>query len=192
MKHFRLIVILALMFSQLLSGCRKDDVEVEDDQLPELRTCKPVPYTGGLSQSIADNTITYITSGGGKIVMDQKNAYLTISHKDYENFNIVLWGTLEVNGETLYSGNHENLNGKHIKERFGSRRSIIFPDRAKMTLITSGRYGPIVSVSIRDGNAYHYLNFSCKTLEYSDINSKYAQRLDEAEADGETGTFEIT
>lgn len=188
--RFSIFIKTTIVVLFLTSACSKDEVSKED--FPIFGTCKPVDFTGNLSQSISENTYTYLTSGGGKIVMDQKNAYIGISHKNYTIFKIELWGTVEVNGETLYSANHENLNGKHIKDRFGNRRTIIFPDGAKITMITSGKYGPLVSVSIRDGNEYHYLNFNCKTLEYSSINSPYSQRLDEAEADGETGTFEIT
>ena len=124
--------------------------------------------------------------------MDQKSQIITITHKDYVNFKIELWGSDDLSGETFYSGNHENLNGKHIKDRIGNRRSIIFPDGAKVTMISTGIYNPLVSVSIHEDNAYHHLNFSCMTLEYGSANSKIAQRLDDAEADGETGTFEIT
>ena len=192
MKHYKIIAITTVMFSMMFSGCRKYLDNDGMDQLPQFGSCKAVPFSGNLTQSVADNTYTYLTKSGGKILMDQKNLAITISHKDYVNFKIELWGGLEVDGESLHSANHENLNGKHIKDRLGSRRTIIFPDGTKFTLITSGIHDPLVSVSIHEGNAYHYINYSCKTLEYSSINSPFAQRLDDAEADGETGTFEIT
>ena len=185
-KKIAIITILII-----ISSCKSDE-ELLDEGFPKLGTCKPVAYTGNLNQTITENTITYLTSGGGKIVMDQKNTIITITHADYQNFKIELWGNLVVNGETLNSANHENLNGKHIKDRLGNRRSIIFPDGAKITMVAAGLYEQLVSVSIHDGNKYHHINFTCMTLEYSSINSLYAQKLDDNEVDGETGTFEIT
>tara|TARA_R110002049_G_scaffold97098_3_gene236957 strand:- start:9653 stop:10399 length:747 start_codon:yes stop_codon:yes gene_type:complete len=196
-KHFikntRFFIFLKITFILfvLLSACKKED-DVLDEELPEFGTCEPVIFTGNLSQSTTENTITYLTSGGGKIVMDQKNTIITITHADYQNFKIDLWGSLVVNGETLNSANHENLNGKHIKDRLGDIRSIIFPDGAKITMVSAGLNEQLVSVSIHDGNEYHHINFNCMTLEYSSVNSLYAQKLDDNEVDGETGTFEIT
>ena len=172
------MVILAISFS-----CKKE-TEVEPiEELPVFGTCKAATAIGGLSQSATDGIITYLTSGGGKIVIDRFT--LTISHKDYPNFAIQSWG---------YS--HENLNGKHIKDWEGVRRSLIFPDGAKVTMIANGRNQVYQSVTIYDGNQCHHINASCNatynTLEYSSANSAFTKRLDDAEADGETGTFEIT
>jgi len=180
------------MIMLVFISARQKNEDDEEDKLPVLGTCEPVIFTGNLSQSITENTITYLTSGGGKIVMDQKNTIITITHADYQNFKIDLWGSLVVNGETLNSANHENLNGKHIKDRLGNRRSIIFPDGAKITMVAAGLNEQLVSVSIHDGNEYHHINFNCMIMEYSSANSLYAQKLDDNEVDGETGTFEIT
>ena len=188
MKLFKLTAFITFILSLFFSACKKDEKVDDNDLLPVFGTCKPVPTTGNMSQSVADNTFTYLTSGGGKIFID--HGTIAISHKDYENFKIELWGLSNVgDGSSTNYGTHENLNGKHIKDRTGSRRTIIFPDGAKLTMVALGIVAPLVSISIRDGNAYSYINYRCMTLEYCSSNSKYAQRLDDAEADGETRTF---
>ncbi len=185
-KKIAIIIILII-----ISSCKSDE-ELLDEGFPKLGTCKPVAYTGNLNQTITENTITYLTSGGGKIVMDQKNTIITITHADYQNFKIELWGNLVVNGKTLNSANKESLNSKHIKDRLGNRRSIIFPDGAKITMVAAGLNEQLVSVSIHDGNEFHHINLTCNTLEYSSANSDYTKQLDDTEADGETCTFEFT
>lgn len=68
-----------------------------------------------------------------------------------------------------------------------------FPDGAKITLISNGYAGPPVSIRIYEGNESHHINPACNnTLEYSGTDAAITKLLDEAEADGETGTFEFT
>ena len=179
------VLILALIFS----SCGKDKSDKKEaEQLPVFGTCKAVKAKGKLSQSTVDSTFTYLTSGGGKIFIDR--FVITLSHKDYTNFKIEFWGNLFRKEGEVFSVNHENLNGKHIKDREGDRRSIIFPDGAKITMSSSGLESH--SLTIYDGTQCHHFNFLCKTLEYSSSNSIFTKRLDDSEADGETGTFEIT
>lgn len=177
MKHFKPIGITAIVIILMLSACSKDEIAKED--FPVLGTCKPVAFTGNLSQSSTDNKITYLTNGGGKIVIDKY--LITISHTDYPEFHIAFWSIIQ-----------EDLNGKHMKSFLGDRRSLIFPDGAKITIVNGKLNDSRISISIHEGNSYCHLNNSCNTLEYSTLNSPYAQQLDDAEADGETATFEIT
>ena len=52
---------------------------------------------------------------------------------------------------------------------------------------------PALSLSIYDGSQVHHINLTCGVLEYSNASSAdLARRMDEAEADGEAGGFEIT
>lgn len=175
-----------------LFSCGKDTViDDKKDQLLVFGTCEGVPAKGRLSESAADSTITYITSSGGKIVMDHKRLVITITHKDYINFRLQFWGSIDKNGKKVYGGNHENLNGKHIEDRESNRRSLIFPDGAKITMIAIGY--ELLSVTIYDGQECHHINTACNNmLEYSSATSTITQQLDDAEPDGETGTFEIT
>ncbi len=180
-------IMLTLVF--IISACKKDD-EVPEEEYPVFGTCEPVTANGNLSIS-ESNVITYTTSGGGKIVADPAS-YLTITHKDYPGFDIVFWGTSTVNGEPKNSGNHESLKGKRVKDRVADRRTIIFPDGAKITMVADGRFGQMLSISIFDGKQCHVFNPTCNTLEYSSANSPFVKQIDDAEADGETGTFEFT
>ena len=177
------IIMIAMVILAISFSCKKE-AEVEPvEELPVFGTCKAVPANGGLSQSATNGVITYLTSGGGKIVIDRFT--ITISHKDYPGFDIQSWGN-----------SHENLNGKHVKDWEGKRRSLVFPDGTKITMISNDSKGVIQSATIYDGQQCHHFNTSCdtpyNTLEYSSANSAFTKRLDDAEADGETGTFEIT
>lgn len=190
MKIFRLATyLLVLVFA--MSACKKNNEEPKNDDLPEFGTCKPVAAEGHLTLSGTNNGIfTYLTSGGGKIVMDA-NA-VTFSHKDYPDFTIQFWGTVEIDNQIYLGGPHENLNGKHVKDRTGTRRTIIFPDGTKFTMGAESIRGLTNTATIYEGNECHHINLACTTLEYSSQNSPFAKRLDDAETDGETGTFEFT
>jgi hypothetical protein len=59
-------------------------------------------------------------------------------------------------------------------------------------MVSAGEAGLLISVSIYDGDESHRINSSCKTVEHSSISATTAQQLDNAEPDGETGTFEFT
>lgn len=190
--HFTKIVFFAIVLFAINFSCKNEDEEESVDDLPVFGTCVAVATAGGLSQSASDSTITYITSGGGKIVMDQKGFFISITHRDYPNFKLDFWGTVERNGKNAHGANHENLNGKHIKDREGTRRSIIFPDGTKLTMDASNIGYELLSATIYDGQQCHHFNAGCNTLEYSSANSAFTKQLDDAEADGETGTFEIT
>ena len=170
-------------------SCKKDKKEEVQDELPTFGTCEAVGAAGRLVLTDA-RKFTYQTSGGGTIVADLSRQII-LTHKDYSGFKIEFWGDFE-NENINITGNHENLNGKHIKDWNGNRRTLIFPDGAKITIVTDGVHETIVSVSIYDGAQCHHFNALCNTLEYSLASSRFAKQLDDAEADGETSTFEIT
>jgi hypothetical protein len=178
--------LLGLILS--LTACHKDEVV---EKRPMLGSCQPVSPKGHLSYTSSSGSYTFQTNGGGTIVIDFKS-FITITHADYPGFKIELWGGTYVNGEPKTSANHENLNGKHIKDRIGGRRTISFPDGAKLTLVADGEDGPLRSVSIYDGAESHHINPTCNALELSSTTLAIAQQLDQAEADGETGGFEFT
>lgn len=183
--------LLALLL--FVSACKKDNKEITEEEYPVFGTCKPVTASGSSSLSLSGSNaiFTFETSGGGKIVIDPEKS-LIISHKDYPGFQITFWGSTDANGQEKISGGHENLNGKHIKDRRTDRRTIIFPEGTKITMAAVGKTGQMLSISIYDGNQFHRFNPTCNTLEYSSVNSPFTKQLDDAEADGETGTFEFT
>lgn len=192
--HSFLFIKTAIIALVLMSACKNSDDDILEEPFPVSGTCKAVNPVGNLTSiDLSKGTFTYETNGGGKIVFKPITVDLgsiTISHENYKNFKLEFWGITEV--ESKISGNHENLNGKHIKDRESNTRTIIFPDDAKITMVSSGETDPIISITIYEGNEIHHINMDCNILEYSSANSKYTKELDDAETDGETGTFEFT
>ncbi len=183
---FWLIPVLVLMIS-----CKKTETVTDEDiPAPVLGTCAEVPASGTL-QNPGTGKYTYRTGGGGTITVDGTNN-IKFTYDAYPNFNYELWGLVTVAGQIKLAGSRENLNGKHLKDRHGNRRTIIFPDGTKFTLIASGENWEIMSISIYEGLGSHHINIVCGKIEHSIINSSsLAKEMDEAEADGETSTFQV-
>lgn len=174
-----------------LTACHKDKESAKEEDLSE--SCKPVVPAGRLSHDPGTDTYNFRSTGGGRIKIalgaDLSLRAVTINHDDYPGFKIELWGIAD---DDKLSANHENLNGKHIKDRIGTRRSIIFPDGTKITMVAEGLYERLLSISIYDGDESHRINGVCNTLEHSSTSRSMALKLDSEEADGETGGFELT
>lgn len=188
------LIFFSIALSLSMIACKKEKKDPVKDDLPLFGTCKPVTIQGHLSMT-TDSTYTFTTNGGGRIVIGM-NAYglaagVYITHNSYPGFRLELWGSSSLNSNPVSSVSHESLNGKHIKDRVGKRRTIIFPDGAKLTIITEGEADPVLSISIYDGVESHHINKTCKSLEYSSASGPYVQRLDDREADGETGAIEF-
>ena len=122
---------------------------------------------GTLSATSISNLFTFASSGGGYIVFEVGGA-INIRHRDYPNFEIQFWG-----GQKYHTFDHENLNGKHIKDWLGDRRTILFPDGAKMTLVVAGtgQDRRAVSLTIYDGPQVHRFDLQTGALEFSSDSS---------------------
>ncbi len=172
----------------MFSSCKKDKEAGERKNECGL----VVDPKGKLNFDAAEGVYNYRTSGGGQILI-KLNAHIKIMHESYPGFKMEFWGLVSQSGPTgILSGNHENLNGKHIKDRHGSRRTIIFPDGAKMTIVTAGEYEQILSVSIYEAGEAHRIAGPCNTVLLSTTDAAEAKKLDDAEADGEAGSIELT
>lgn len=179
-------MLLLVTLSLGVISCKKD--RPDENELPNLNTCTPAAPAGRLSYSPKDGTYTYVTTGGGSIVISPP-LFVLISHKDYHGFTIEFWGYTD----GKLAGTHENLNGKHIKDRLTSVRSLVFPDGAKITMNATGVYDPLTSISIYDNGAFHHINLTCNVIAYSSSQAgQLAQMFDQAEPDGETARFEFT
>lgn len=190
MNSRQFTLIPGCLFSLILffSYCSKD--KREEPELPIFGTCQGVAPQGRLTKMAAAESYNFKTNSGINITFGLNSSFV-ITHDNYPGFKLELWGLSSITNRLC--GNHENLNGKHVKDRLGSRRTVVFPDGAKITLLAEGDYAsPLVSISLYDGNESHYFNMSCKTLEYSSNNAEITQLLDEAEADGETATIEFS
>jgi len=117
---------------------------------------------------------------------------IEVYYRDYPNFKIEFWGSAPKSGVNVVAGFRESLIGKHIKDRSTQIRSLIFPDRTKLTMTSASLEGQMLNASTYEGTSVHHFNLTCNTLEYSSLNSKFTVQLDQREQDGETGTFEIT
>lgn len=177
----------------LCLACKHEEPEQDPcagTQLPVLGTCVAKPLHGSLTYDDITGVHTYRTKGGGVVIWDSVS--VQIRHEDYPNFKYELWGGVTVNGVVQFTYNRENLNGKHIKNKIGSNRTIIFPDGAKITLAAPSDTLPVLTLSIYDNADSYRFNLTCnRTLEHSLANACISQALDRAEADGEAGSFEI-
>lgn len=186
--RFRHLLFLFVPVFFLLFSCKKESVEKTLD----LESCNAQTAQGHLSFNAATDIYTYNTRGGGVITINLKSG-IKITHSGYPGLVIDFWGELTPTpGSTLIGGNHESLNGKHVKDRLGLNRTLLFPDGTKLTMRAEGTIYDLVSVSILDIDEAHHFNVTCQTLNLSMVDTEIAQQLDEMVADGETSTFEIT
>lgn len=176
----------------LFAACKKD--KAQQEELPTLNTCKSVEAKAGLL-SLGNGLYEY-TSGGGVTIKINRNdtqgsLKITLTDASYPNLiTYELWGITDESES--YATVHENLNGKHIKDRIGSNRTVFFPDGTKLTCVAAGPQKAVTAISIYDGPNAHHLNITCDKVEYSNSNEAIAKRLDELEPDGETSTYELT
>ncbi len=164
--------------------------------LPILGTCQPVKPASGFIK--LTEQYYYFEASSGVTLKISRGAIdgdltLTFGYVAYPNFSYQLWGSGyigEVNN--IYTGTHENLNGKHLKDRLGDSRTIIFPNGTKITMVSTGDKKSITAISIYSGAMAHHLNITCNKIEYSAYDLNVAQQLDAQQADGETSTLELT
>ncbi|MGC4233938.1 MAG: hypothetical protein QM594_13245 [Niabella sp.] len=114
---------------------------------------------------------------------------LTVTITYNEKYTYQLWGTAT---NVSNAAQHENLNGKHIKDRIGNNRTAITPDGTKITLVSTSPEASVTALTIYSSGSVHHFNVSCRKLEYSTLNLQIASRLDELQADGETSIFDDT
>jgi len=176
-----------------IASCKKESPDpCEGSQLPTLGTCIAVAPHAGLSFNDSTGVYTYRTKGGGIIIFDTTT--IRIKHEDYPNFTYMLWGDYMEDGNVMPCFCRESLNGKHIKNKISKTRTIIFPDGAKLTMVAENEEMRVLTVSIYEGAHSYRFNtgLSCnRTLELSSAEICIRQALDQAEADGETASFEI-
>lgn len=198
-----------------LNNSNNGDAVRPDLYLPDLRVlslgsikltvalpaCTNVAPQGGLTY-VECGKYLYESAGGAKILINRiskQSLVITLGYNAYPNFSFQLWGdasetTPDTNPDNLAPASHENLNGKHIKDRLGKNRTVIFPDGTKMTYESTAPWymGGVTRISIYDGKNVHHFNMTCFGLEYSSASSTNTGEQDDLQADGETSTFELT
>ncbi len=189
MKISQCLLLVAFTFP-LLFSCQKDD-SIDEASLPDLNTCRVVNDQGGILTDTYDEKLVFdYNSSDNDYNIKIAPAVITITHKE-RMFSVQLWG----GNDSIAKALHENLNGKHIKDRKSSSRTFICSDNLKLTATTDPKTGKIVRISIYDGQRVQIINLSCSAnmrLIYSEENSMFAQQLDYREIDGETSVFDIT
>lgn len=173
----------------LLLSCSKED-SIDEASLPDLNTCKIANARSGITSSLVEEDLVFeYNSVDGDYNIKIAPAVITITHIE-RMFSVQLWG----GNDSVAMALHENLNGKHVKNRKSSSRTFICSDNLKLTVTTDPKTGKLTRISIYDGQQVQIINLNCinMRLVYSEENSMFAQQLDYREIDGETSIFEIT
>lgn len=131
--------------------------------------------SGDLEQTAPGAPIDYVTSGGYAIRIDGH----TITVRDPIDFNRVEhWGDP-----------HENLNGKHIKDWEGTRRSLLLDDGTKITWEAAGAQGVVEHTSIYDGHRNVQIDNAANEIVHESAELADTLCRDHAQYDGETARF---
>lgn len=180
-------------------SCKKEKENTSNDidPLPSFNTCIGVEPSNGLTYNADQDYYRFTNSNGVSITLSCTNGVVSMSYENGITMTYELWGP---ESDSVYC-NHESLNGKHIKDRLGKTRSLLYPDGTKVTLVIEessilqmswGDFHQVKGFAIQSGNSCHYINVLCNTVEYSGNNAYHAQQMDARFPDGETGTFETT
>lgn len=181
---------ISICFCLMLFSCSNDDDSTEVEE------CQLISVGNGLSAAEECGLYEYVSASGVTIKI---NAHGVVTYTDASTFSndftIQIWGSDETDNSYLY-GSHENLNGKHIKDRLGLNRTILHPSGLKITCVSSGSNvftwaDYFTSITIYDGAIVHHINLVTNEVEYSGVNQYIADNLDANEADGETSTYEV-
>lgn len=150
----------------------RPQTEAACDEEPRLR--------GDLTQQDSGRFEYTSRSGRWSIIIDQHTVTLT------RHIGTELQARWQVWGDP-----HENLNGKHIKDWEGSRRTLLLDDGTKVTLHADGPQRVVHTTSIYDGPQSHEIGNAGNQLRHSCVHAETAARRDAEEADGETAHLVI-
>lgn len=165
-----------------------------DDDTTEVGDCQLISVGNGLSAAEECGLYEYVSESGVTIMISSSTpGTATVTYTDesfYANtFTYQMWGNIPNENINL----HENLNGKHIKDRFGVNRTILHPNGLKITCVFSGldASANMTGITIYDGAIVHHINTITNQVEYSENNQNFADVTDANETDGETSTYEV-
>lgn len=157
-----------------------------DVSIIRCRTPEPLPV-GTLAYNELECRHEFTTSDGWKIWISR---YVVTVIEPAIHDALQLWGG--TTDPAAFAALHENLNGKHIKDRFGKNRSILLPSGALMTIVTEGEGGPAITLSIYEGGQSHTFDTRATKLVHTSAgDAATAAAREQAEADGETATLTI-
>lgn len=175
-------IISFILISAVFAGCKKD----EDSIAPNSGNLKPIVK---LVETVNGQSFEYEINEGPKIVVSS-NA-ITFTHKKYDGFRLVFFSNLNANNENTLFFNEEYLNGKHIKNRLDSVRTLVFQDGTKITLNTEGENGKLKSISFYSNSNSHVVIVNTSLISFTSNMGSIANQMDANEPDGETSIVEI-
>ena len=121
-----------------------------------VNQCPPTGATGRLEFLCEENIWRYTTQGGWTVSITANGGTVTIVNPHYGvvGTKVEFWGNMPGDpNESTFA--HENMNGKHIKDRVGNQRTIHTLDGAIITLNVNPNLGRI---SIYDHDQSHRLD----------------------------------
>lgn len=137
--------------------------------------CTPVLGGGGGAP------ITYVTASCWTLSIDHD----TLQVRDPAQMN-----KYEVWGAGLESGTpHENLNGKHIKDFFGHRRTVSFGG-VTLTMSSAPDEG-VLTATLYDGARSYRVDTATNTVVATTEDAATTAALEAGEADGETALLTV-
>lgn len=164
-----------------------------DDDFNECQSVEPPKNF----QIISESSYKYSSDEDIEILFnlsnnnDYKNIKIDwIDHNYVNSFTLEFWGSGSDN--MAYASSHENLNGKHIKDRLSEGNRTVYYGKLKMTLISTGPYKSVTGITIYDGSKTYHFNVFCNKIVYNRDDEQNSLLMDEHEPDGETSTYEIT
>ena len=142
-----------------------------------IDTCERVnEVRGQIKQTAAGAPMDYVTTSG-KWIIKVDHTTVTVTRNTLCQLSTVeMWGHP-----------HENLNGKHLKDWWGDRRSLILDDGTKITMHADSAHTMVHKMSIYDGQISIEFNNDNNTVLHHSTDPAVAQLREVAEADGETG-----
>jgi hypothetical protein len=142
--------------------------------------------TGRLTHAGGTAPYVYTTLSGWIIAIDSRAgnfSNLTMEHPS-GRWTYELWGDASIGSSLALT--HENLRGKHIKDRFGPRSTYVLPGGAIVTVHASNAAPALGFISIYDGNESHRVDL----IAHQVTRSCALPLFEEAdEWDGETSRF---
>lgn len=133
---------------------------------------------GGFNQPDGPGTaLQYVSSGGWTISI----LVHTITVRDPIGMNYIEhWGDP-----------HENLNGKHLKDWEGERRSVVLDDGTRITMEAAGPQNVVLLTSIYDGHANLQVDNASTTVLHDSALLADTRCRERAQYDGETSRFSL-
>lgn len=171
------------------AGCGDEPTAADTVDTTEVEVAEPTCFERAPKDCTASATggdgapFTFRTRDCWTVKLDQQTITVT------DPFGT---GTYEAWGESSSGGTaHENLNGKHIKDFDGTRRTVLL-GRATLTMRTDLDAGGVVTTFLYDGEVGWGIDNTSNTFKAELVGASEVAAAEAAEADGETALLSAT